>query len=90
MKIFTWNMETGVTFGVEFENGSSAALYVAINDETHLPYYAGWDKKQALRNGEKFRKAKGDNWENGNLNYQILDLKVGKVRTIFKRVATSV
>ena len=90
MKTFTWDMEIGVTFGVEFENGKSAALYIAIDNDTGKPYYENWTKRQATAQMERFRKLKGDNWEHGNLNYQIMDLKAGKMIKIFQRVATSV
>jgi len=90
MKTFTWDMEVGVTFGVEFENGKSAALYIAIDDSTGKPYYENWTKRQAAAQKERFRKAKGDNWEHGNLNYQIMDLKAGKMRQIFQLIPTSV
>jgi hypothetical protein len=90
MKTFTWEMENGWTFGVEFANGKSAALYIAINDETDKPYYENWTKRQAAAQSERFRKAKGDNWEHGHLNFEIIDIEAGKMRKIFKLLPTSV
>jgi len=58
MKIVTWKKTVGYTFTVLFENGTTGAEYIAINDKTKRPYYEAWSKKQAIAAGEKFRRAK--------------------------------
>mgnify|MGYP003662237136 CR=1 FL=1 len=91
MKIVTWSMDTGTTFAVVFDNGQTAAEYIAVNPKTERPFYEEWSPKKALAAGEKFRKAKGDNWEHGDLRWEFRDPKDGyAIKRIFRSVAVTV
>lgn len=85
MKIVTWKRDHGHTFAVLFANGETAAEYIGPNPKTGEPYI--WTKKQAEAAGEKFRERKGNNWELGNMNYNVTDVETGEVTRVFKHVS---
>jgi|TARA_R110000751_G_scaffold39833_2_gene94896 hypothetical protein len=84
MKIVTWNRDHGFTFAVMFANGNSGAEYVAKNPKTGKKFE--WTEAQAVAAGEKFRTVKGDNWELGNLNYNVTDPSTGEQTKLFQHV----
>ena len=85
MKLAIWKRDHGYTFAVQFNNGTSGAEYIANDPKTGKRFE--WNKKQATAASEQFRKAKGDNWELGNINYDKLDPSTGEVIKLFKRVS---
>mgnify|MGYP003147511090 CR=1 FL=1 len=88
MKIVTWSMAKGHTFAVVFDNGETAAEYIAVDRETKRPFYEGWTVKQAIKAGEKFRETKGDNWQHGDLRWEYRDPKDGYVlKRLFRSVS---
>jgi hypothetical protein len=83
MKIVTWNLGDRHTFVVLFANGTSGAEYVALNPDTGKHF--DWNKRQATAAGERFRTFKGDNWENGNIEYSKFDPDDGTKTKLFER-----
>ena len=84
MKIKTWSRDHGWTFAVIFANGTSGAEYVAKSPKTGKKFE--WTEAQAKAAGEKFRAAKGDNWEKGNLNYNVTDPDTGEITQLFNHI----
>jgi len=77
MKMFTCNYLTGHTFGIEFTNGNMAVYVGKLDSEGKPTAFA--TKSGANKAKEKFRTIKGDNWENGNLNYKSWSLVNGEM-----------
>ena len=84
MKIKTWNRDHGWTFAVIYANGTSGAEYVGLNPRTGERF--AWTKDQAEAAGKRFCFEKGDNWEKGNLNYNVTDPNTGELAKLFKHI----
>ena len=84
MRITTWKRPYGWTFTILYANGVSGAEYIGLNPKTGKHFE--WTKSQAEAAGEKYRGVKGDNWENGNMNYVKVDPATGESTKIFRHV----
>lgn len=76
MKTCTWPRNGGYTFVILFSNGTSGAEYVGKTFKT---------KRGAESAADRYREIKGDNWERGNMDYNVFNPETGEAKAMFRR-----